>query len=337
MSFSMQEQALFELLFDEDFRTEFAQDRHSALSLLGLNDQEIADFLPLRLDALQLEADARRRMILSQLTTHMPLSIALLSSFDNGFETIIGQLKAFIIRAQGFDRVALLTQQLLFIIDDFAFINAQDKQLLQSILDLERCFALQQVAMLKTLPTDCAKPSQDNLAQNKPAKNSLAEPKSTEFKTTAKPNLCDSAVLALSPLLEVNHLPLSYWQLKRSLCSVEPSLLWRELQHNPVLMEQRLNILASMTQDSSCCVISLPRLLAASATDPMFELHIIEMIEGFIPLLNRINQQRSSNDILQMFSSAGADDNTIRQARQGFQTLLDEGCIQQYEHEHEKQ
>ena len=304
MSFLAQEQVLFELLFDDDFREEFQSDAVSALSLHGLSELEIKDFLPLRVDALALEADVRKRMILSQICVQIPLSTALLSSFEEGLNCLKISLKSFIVRAPISERAALLMQQLIFSLDDMPFFNEQDKTLLRQVFELEHCFAKQLSRQhIETLTT--------------PLVNIRTE-------SEALPR---HKAISLSPLLGVTYLPLSYWQLKQELCSVEPQLLWRELQNNPVLIEQRVSLFSSMTTESSKCIISLPRLLSASETDATFDLHIIEMIGGFLPLLNKVDGTRSLDDILQLFSSAGASESVIAQAEQGFQTLFKEACI----------
>ncbi|MCK5881603.1 MAG: hypothetical protein KAG18_06975, partial [Sinobacterium sp.] len=254
--------------------------------------------------ALALEADVRKRMILSQICVQIPLSTALLSSFEEGLNCLKISLKSFIVRAPISERAALLMQQLIFSLDDMPFFNEQDKTLLRQVFELEHCFAKQLSRQhIETLTT--------------PLVNIRTE-------SEALPR---HKAISLSPLLGVTYLPLSYWQLKQELCSVEPQLLWRELQNNPVLIEQRVSLFSSMTTESSKCIISLPRLLSASETDATFDLHIIEMIGGFLPLLNKVDGTRSLDDILQLFSSAGASESVIAQAEQGFQTLFKEACI----------
>lgn len=307
MSLKAQENVLFELLFDDDFREEYSQNAASALSLYGLTSDEVNDFLPLRLDALELEADVRKRMILSQICSQAPLSIAMLSSFENGLDIAKKIIKPFIVRAIVSERCSLFLQQLIFLKDELLFFNEQDQILFTQILKLELCFA-KQLSHSNLHHLRQCKDDEDNAA-----KNSNIE--------------CDKA-LVLSPLLGVNYLPLSYWQIKKELCAVDSHLLWRELQETPILIEQRLGLFTAMSEDSSKCIISLARLLQSSPTDPKTDLHIIEMIDGFLPLLNKVNGERSLNDILQLFESAGASADMIQKVIQGFETLFQEFCVQ---------
>ncbi len=306
MSFLLQEQVMFELLFDDDFRAEYKLDATSALSLYGLTPSEIDDFLPLRLDALALEADVRKRMILSQICTQAPLSFAWLSSFDNGFDILKGLLSPFVVRAPTSERGALLLQQLLYAMDDLSFFNAADKDLTKYIFQLELCFCKQ----LELRHIDQF--SRGIQMSHESAQNNTLD---------------ETVPLRLAPLLGVNFLPLSYWDIKQSLCVVDVDLLWRELQNNPILVEQRVNLFSSVSDSTGKCIVSLPKLLKASPTDPVVDLHIVEMIDGFLPLLNKINSYRSLSDILVLFESAGANQTVIRQAQEGINILYKEACI----------
>ena len=305
MSFSGQEQVVFELLFNQDLLDEYTEDPRNALSLYGLTKQEVDDFLPLRLDALKLEADIRKRMILSQITIQLPLTIALISSFDNGFSLLKRLLLPFIVKENAEQRAVLLADQLAFSLDELVFFNEQDKVFIETVILLEKTMAKQ----LVSFKTDKRRHNDNGYVK-----------KCSEQLQHDKP-------LILEEHASVHLLPLSYWQLKEELCSVAPNALWRELQNNPLLVEQRVSLFSSISESTTKCLVTLPRLLINSPTDSVVDLNIIEMIDGFIPLLDKINGHRSLSVILESFEKVGASKAVIKQAQQGFQTLFDQQCL----------
>ena len=312
MSLQIQEQILLDLLFDQDLRDEYCRLGCRALEIYGLSKSELADFNALRVDALKLEAQMRQDLVLGQISKHLPLSIALLSSFDNGLALAKDTIKPYLMSFSGYERSGIFAQQLLAKLDDLAFFNANDKELLDSILALERTLCMQCVRI------------DANRAPNIEAVTDVQDSvKGSDFN--------HQQALIWHSQVQLSLLPLSYWQLKQELLDAairQRGLqhLWQYLQQEPVLIEQRVSLISAINPDSYRVLLSKPVARHASLSDPEIDLELLEFISAFAPLFNSINGEHALLDIINKLKQQSgfeqANETIIENIIKGFEQLF---------------
>jgi len=363
MTLAYQEQLMFELLFDDELRAEFCQSPKQCMAMFDLSESQQQDFLAIRLDALEQEAAARKNMIASQLSKDMPLSVALLSSFEYGFDLVLSALQPYVLKENRYQRVCLLIKQILARLDELSFLNALDQHLLTAVLQVEWMINNKAQALDAELESKLESELKSELKPRLDSEPAISNAKcSGNFDSieSIHASLADyfSADMALKQVdkhkgaqsLEadaehnvqalafnvplswhrhaaVQNLPLSYWLLYENLVSVELTKLWRYLKQDPILPEQRLDLLAQIDENSSRLLMIKPKLSFLSLTDSLIDIQLLELIDGFSPLLNQINGQRSLHSVLARFAEEGADDSVLEQVKQGFQRLYEHQYI----------
>lgn len=302
MSFAAQEQALFDLLFDEDFLEEFLQDKQGALELYGLSEDEIKDFDALRTDSVKLEAKMRKNMLLGQMVKHLPLSFALLSSFDNGFDVCRSIIRPYLVQMNGFHRLSVFANQLLLQIEDLKFFHQNDKVFVEKILNLESQMMLQAAR----LEDDSAL---DLIASLEPFSEEVARQK-----------------LHWANNVSAHSLPMGFSYLKEMLCeNLSAGELWVKLQKEPMEIDARMELVLNMNNK---LLVTKPFFQNESLTDREVSFKTIELIEGFEPLIQSINGRNSAKDLMQLYRAAGAEEQTIEQVEQGLKVLWENGLLQ---------
>ena len=302
MSLIIQEQILLDLLFDQDLLKEFCQSGTQALDIYGLSKDELEDFKAMRVDALKLEAQMRQDLVLGQICKHLPLSMALMSSFDNGLDIVRSSLKPYLMSFTGYKRSSIFAKQLHRQIDDLSFFNHNDKELLESIISFEQKLAEQSIAVAR---------AEDNIH---------------------KKAFSDEQALTWQSQVQLSLLPISYWQLKQALLdeAVEGrnlKYLWQYLQKDPVLIEQRVSLISMINPDSYRVLLSKPITKHDSISDPEVEVELLEFISAFAPLFNSVNSRHALNDILDKLRQQS----DFKQSNEAVLDKIKKGFLQLYE------
>jgi hypothetical protein len=301
MSFQTQEQALFDLLFDEDFLQEFIDDKQGALELYGLTAEEIADFAVIRTDSLKLESAMRKKMLLGQMVKHLPLSFALMSSFTNGLDICQSIIKPYLVQMNGYERLAVFIKQLLLHLEELNYIHENDRFFVEQVVKLEAAMMQQAEQRYKTSPQA----------------ESEAMVSITKADFTKK--------IQWSAFTSAHSLPLAYSLLQEKLCqNLSGADLWQKLQNEPLQIEDRMQLILNLQPK---LLITKPVVSFSSETDSEISFKTVELIEGFEPLLKSINGRNSINDLLNLYKNAGADADTLEHIRQGICVLYENNLL----------
>lgn len=294
MSFIEQERAMFDLLFDAELRAEFIQHSTAALSHYKLSPSELEDFLAIRPDALAIDAQMRRSMVLAQLTRSYPISISLLSSIETGLSSAEAWIAPALMRAPPKQRPLLFGQAMAAWLKQYSFNNSKKEKLILSIQEAELSMAwtaanVGTTAVIQVLPEDWPQ----------------------------KP-------IRMAKYISAALLPLPYHELKQQLCPVSDALLWRQLNRqaiDPSLIEELLNSTEQHLLVALACIES------GSVCDPQTHHRSVVLNEGFAALFQHVNGHNSVVEILMQLSQAGASNKIVHSVKAGFQQLLEQGML----------
>ncbi len=120
-------------------------------------------------------------------------------------------------------------------------------------------------------------------------------------------------------------IPLPYEELKRSLCPVADSELWRHLGRSPTPVSRVRAILRKEDPRLFVARASINRL---SRCEPSVSHQTVELSEGFNPLFSYINGSTSVNELLVQLKQAGATDQILQGIKSGFLKLLETGMLE---------
>ncbi len=301
MSFAEQERALFDLLFEPTFRHEFARDRELALASYTLTAEERADFAHVRLDALALDADMRRELVLQHMCRALPVTFSIASSLAGGLDHARTLIDASFIRTLPGERAPQLGRGLRAWLTTAKFLNALEQSAAVALCDAELSMTLT-ASSLRT-------------AVSEGSKAPVPEPRGDTW--VEKP-------LTLAPYVSVALLSQSYAALKRALCPVVESELWPRLCTAPLPALRRSQTLA---HQSPRLFVTRAEIARASVSETTVNHRMLELSPGFGPLLSHLDGKMSLADLLGELRKAGAQESICQGVRTGFEKLLDEGMV----------
>lgn len=304
MSFAVQEQLLFDLLFDRDLRERFGREPMAALTAYDLDESERQDFSVIRHDALELDATMRVGLILSQFCRAFPLTFSIVSSLSDGLGLLRSLIDTQTMRTPPLERVTTFGIRLKEKLSGMDVGSAREKALAISILEAELGMAWTGAALkAEVLKGNAVLPGQ----------------------VVLEPDWLTRPV-GLAPFVSAAIIPDTYQQLKKSLCPHMGAGLWRHINRTPLTQAQRQQVLQ----------LSNPRILVARAEvshvsrcEPTVEHRTVELSEGFAPLLQHVDGAGSVSDILTQLGAAGAPESLLDGVQAGFRQLLDNGMLTQ--------
>lgn len=302
MSFAVQEQVLFDLLFDRDLRARFVRDSVTALAAYDLDETEQRDFAVIRTDALELDASMRAGLILSQFCRSFPLSFSIVSSLNNGLDLLRPLIDTQTMRAPPLARVTTFGVRLKEVLSGQDFGSNREKALVISILEAELGMAWTGATL------------KQEVLDSKPV---------PQGPVTVVPDWLQRPV-RLAPFVSAAIIPRSYPGLKEALCPRMGAELWRHLSRCPLTAGQRRQVLQ----------VNDPRMLVARAVlshasrcEPTVEYLTVELSEGFAPLLQHVDGASSVSGILMQLRQAGASQPLLASVQTGFLQLLKNGML----------
>lgn len=303
MSFAVQEQVLFDLLFDRDLREHFVRESVAALAAYDLDENERRDFAVIRPDALALDASMRAGLILSQFCRTFPLSFSIVSSLSNGFDLLRQLIDTQTMRTPPLERTTTFGVRLKDILAGQDFGVDREKARVISILEAELGMAWTSAALKR------------EVLSGRPVPGHPAAIVPDWLQRPAK----------LAPFVSAAIIPRSYQQLKLALCPSMGAELWRHLNRSPLTVAQRRQVLNGHD----------PRILVARAVashasrcEPTVEHCTVELSEGFAPLLPHVDGKGSVSGILLQLRQAGAPEPLLGSVQAGFQQLLESGMLE---------
>ncbi|NRB40212.1 MAG: hypothetical protein HRU20_17395 [Pseudomonadales bacterium] len=308
MSFKEQERALFDLLFDESLRQQFKRDKKQALKNYDLSPAELHDFSAIRCDALSMDADMRKQLLLSQFSNLLPLSFSLVSSLPDGITLLQGLIDSRVMKSSSAQRLVLFTQKLCHEVESgFSsdFNSALEKQNLLNIIATELAMAIS-AADLK----------QDLLAESHQTQIPIYYEEEHE-NWQNKP-------LQLAQYVSANTINQPYSQLKKKLCPKNGTALWRHLKDHPLPVFLREE---SMAIDDGRLLVSKACVTEDSSLDPVVDHITVELVMGFAPMFQYIDGTMSVLTMLKHLVDAGAPETLLNSVKSGFYQLLQCGML----------
>lgn len=303
MSFSQQEQVLFDLLFDSELRARFCDDQTKALNDYDLDANELVDFKSIRPDALQLDAAMRADLILSHICKSFPISFSITSSITNGLDMLKQLIDTTTMRSQPIERATVFGNRLGQCYPSFSFASDKEKAIATAILEAELGMAWTS-ASLKQLV----------LEQGHAADNAVGLDQDWLAKS-----------IKLAAYVSASVLPQSYATLKQRLCKVEDDCLWRHLNKTALSASIRKKTLQT---EEPRLLVARAQVYRASKCEPVIEHKTIELSEGFAPLFQHVNGTMSVMQILEQLKQIGAQEALLKSIQTAFQQLLQAGMLE---------
>jgi len=303
MSFEQQEQVLFELLFNRELRDQFCHDQTIALKEYNLDEAEKNDLKAIRPEALQLDADMRADLILSQLCKSFPISFSITSSISNGLEILKGLIDITTMQAKPIERATVFGNRLGQLYSNFSFSSDSERDIAKAILEAELGMvwtgaSLKQVVLDNgDIPDNESELKQDWI--NKPIK--------------------------LAAYVSASVLPQSYTKVKQRLCKVDDDCLWRHINKTGLSASVRKKTLR--TQEPRL-LVARAKLSRASKCEPVIEHNTMELSEGFAPLFQHVNGTMSVAQILEQLKQIGAQEQMLQSIQAAFQQLFETGMLE---------
>lgn len=294
MSFIEQERALFDLLFDADLRAEFIQHSTAALNRYALSPSEREDFLSIRPDALAIDAQMRRSMVLAQLTRGYPMSMSLLSYLANGLRSAEDWINPALMQAPPRQRPLLFGQAMAAWLKQYHFASSAQEKLISSIQEAE-------LSMAWTASNADTAPALQKLPEHWPQQP-----------------------IRMAEHISAALLPMPYHELKQQLCPVPDAQLWRHLNKQPLLPTAIDELLGKTHQH---LLVALACVEDEPVCDPQTHHRSVVLNEGFAALFQHINGHNSVAEILIQLSQAGASNKIVLNVKTGFQELLEQGML----------
>lgn len=301
MSFIEQERALLDLLFESAFRQEFIRDRERALDAYTLTPEERTDFSYVRLDALALDADMRRELILQHMCRALPVTFSIASSLTGGLDHARTLVDASFIRTAASERAPHLGRGLRAWFTTAPFSTPLEQSAAVALCDAELSMAVTASSLRKALGSG----------------PKAAPPHARSDAWIERP-------LTLAPYVAVALLSQSYAALKRALCPVVEAELWSRLCSAPLPALRRSQTLA---HQSPRLFVTRAEVAHASVSETTVNHRLLELSAGFGPLLSHLDGKISVSDLLKELRKAGAAESVCQGVRAGFEKLLDEGML----------
>lgn len=302
MSLEVQEEVLFDLMFDAGLQDRFLRDGVDALAGRGLTDAELDDFRHIRPPALRLDARMRIDMILSQLAVALPVTCALESAVDPALDGLRERVDAPLMRVGSVARPTAFGERLQARIAARPADAGGQRDLARAVLEAELGMA-RSGAQLRALLIDTGELPD---ADSDPAPDWTERP------------------LALAPFVTATLLPLPHGELKAALCPVPDRELFRHLLRAPTPPATIPELLAA----------GEPRFLLARAVvehasrcDPTVLHQTFELSDGFAPLFRHLEEGASVADLLAELRAVGAPREVLAGVQSGFAQLLQAGML----------
>lgn len=304
MSLQEQERAMFDLMFDHELRERFLQKPQQALSTYELDEQEKADFLVIRPDALQVDAKMRVFMIMGQLCQELPLTCAIASAFEGGIDKLKSMVDVQLMSTHVRERAAV-------------FATAVRDWLAEQRVESEHLHAM----ILAVVGAEIA------MAWSSASlKKAILAGEKLDTKAPPVPGNWAQQPASLVPFVCAVIVPQSYALLRQQLTPGDSEALWSCLTQSPVDMQQLILVLQN--ED--------PRLMVSRAItgdlehcDPTISQQTIELSDGFASFIQHMNGQYSVEFILQQLKLAGAEDDMLTGVKSGFYELFKAGMLRQ--------
>lgn len=303
MSYQEQERVLFDLLFDSTVRENFCKDSVAALYQYDLSEEERNDFVVIRPDALELDANIRADLLLSHFCRSFPVSFSIVSSLEGGLDVLKKLIDVETMRTETIDRATLFGRRLGESLNSFSFNSPDEQTKVSAILEAELGMGWTSASLkrevlengqlhIKSLPLD----------QNWSNKN-----------------------IKLASYVCVAMIPESYETLKQSFCPEAECDLWRSLSKKPVAASRRKKILE---KDDPRLFIARAHVSHMSRCEPTIDQKTAELSEGFAPLFQHVNGTVSVNYILEQLKQIGAQDEMLQGIKASFQQLLESEMLE---------
>lgn len=302
MSFAVQEQVMLDLLFESDLRVSFAANPVRALSAYQLDDAEMADFLCVRAEALELDSAIRADLILSQMSRYYPVIFGVLSSFSGGDKCLKSLVDSQLMRCKPMGRNIHFGQRLRQKLPQLQYAHKQEYFLVNAILDAELAMAYTSASLKEVVINgEASLPSSSIFPDNWPV-----------------------LPISMADYVSASILPLPYSQLKNIFCPCEGLDLWRHLSVTPVTSGQRIK---ALEQPQIRLLLARAIVSYPSLCEPVIDFVTVELQEGFAPLFQYVDGRHSVEDILVQLGAAGAQVPMLDSIQNRFMELLKEGML----------
>jgi hypothetical protein len=301
MSFEVQENLLLSLLFEKKLREKFINNPARFLQSYELSEDERNDFLHIRADGLEFDANLRCDLILSQITRYFPLSFSLLSSYHT-LESLSQLVDSEYINTAPVDRIIHFGLRLRHLLAGVVYESQREHAVIQAIFEAE----LAMVFIASQL------------------KKASLEGSNVVAQNNEIPKQWLNMAVSLAPYVSASILSLPYTELKKALCAFDSVELWRYLQATPTSVAVRKQLLQI---SNARFLLSQAFIRWSSKCDPVVEFNTIELSEGFAPLFQYVNGEYSIADILFQLQQAGADEAMLQSIQSTFLQLLEKGML----------
>ena len=302
MSFAVQEQVLFDLLFNRQFRERFIEDKRLALQQYELTKDEINDFLVIKPEALALDAKMRAGLLLSHISRSYPVSFCLISSLSDGLELLRGLVDIQLMHTPPRERATSYGKHCHQALSSKTLDDQQQHDYLIAIFEAELGMA-RTAAMLKQRLIERAMPLKKTINDKKNWANRTVE---------------------LAAFVNAVMLPQPYANLKKQLCPKDCSDIWRHISQSPLTASRRSKILQ---QQDNRLLITRARMVHFSRCEPVVEHQTIELSEGFAHLFQHVNGTASVTQLLAAFKQAGAPDGLLKSVKAGLKQLINNDML----------
>jgi len=295
MSLAIQEHVMLSLLFDKKLREAFCKNKKTALLNVGLDDEELNDFMDIDIHGLMFDASLRVDLILSQMAKQLPMTFTLFSSFDRGLLLLQELIDIDFILTPTHQRLSCVVGKIEMLFSRVSFISQADYSFCISLFHCEknRLLSAEKIRRPDAMPSDRAS---GLIAGN----------------------------IRLSHDVSIALLPLSFSTLENRLqcCDVQ---LWRKISADPFTQQQRLDL---QLQRDPRLLLTKAVLSYSSIIEKIVEYKTIELPEGFASLMPYVNGDNNVEFILEQLKQAGADQPLIKVINQHFLQLIKEGYIE---------
>jgi len=298
MSFEEQERVLFDLLFDQALRENFCRESVGALSAYELSQHELEDFKTIRPDALKIDAEMRRFMVLGYLAKSLPLTFALVSSLNKGTEALEAIVDLNLMKIKPADRVVQYAQCVREWLGQQRRCATEIQSSIEAVVEAEMGMAWT-ASLLKGAVLD------GNIPQESDSESMGAD--------------WELQPIKLAPYVSAAVIPKPYQTLKTQLCLWPDSELWPQLSKSPLAVAKRDQLLQHQTPR---LMVARARIEHLSYCDPTISHQTAELSEGFAPLFQYVNGTASVSDILLQLSHAGAPTPMLESVKESFSNLL---------------
>lgn len=304
MSFAEQERALFDLLFDQPLRDDFCLRSTLALSDYQLSDGEREDFSQIRPDGLTMDASLRADQVLVHLCRQFPLTFSLLSCQPGGMGLLRQRVNGQTMRQAPEDRATQFGAQLQEILAKPAHHGA----MLGATLAAELGLAWTSANLRKQLRQD----------------NALTLPPPAPSLYLDTDSWLDRPI-TLGAQVAASLLPHSYSANKKALCPGDDASLWAHLSQRPTTEAQIQNALG---QPAPVLFISRATVSNHGVCETRIDHVTLELNDGFAPLLQQIDGEKSVTQIIKQLIDIGASPKIITGVKNGFKQLLESSIIE---------